>query len=71
MSKKKKKAEYLHFQFLPLPYVSFHVEKEEIVGNESDDFIRMAPLNTELLNRAVQKAYVYGYVYLLRGTESC
>ena len=43
------RAEYLSFQTLPLPHVSCDVEKEEIMGNETDDLICMTTLDTVML----------------------
>ena len=54
--KKNIKAEYLPFQFLPLPHVSCDVEKEEIMGNETDDFICMTTLNTVMLQPKLWKS---------------
>ena len=43
--KKNIKAEYLTFQFLPIPDVSCDVERGNY-GNKTDDFICMTTLNT-------------------------
>ena len=45
------KAEYLPFQFLPLPDVTCDIEKEEIMGNETDDFMCMTTLDTVTLRQ--------------------
>ena len=43
------KDEYLTFQYLTLPQVSCGEEKEENLGNETDDLIYMTTLDTMTL----------------------